>query len=74
MQRNSHGAVLEEESDAFPIRPNEAFNRRDAPHWPDAFTADDQKAIDNYIRQNHHWQINVTEAGTRTRVIVTIWR
>ena len=59
MQRNSHGAVLEEESDAFPIRPNEAFNRRDAPQGTDAFTADDQKAIDNYIRQNHHWQASL---------------
>ena len=59
MQRNSLGPVLEEDSDAFPIRPDEAFNRRDAADWPDAFTADDQKAIVNYIRQNYHWQASL---------------
>ena len=62
MQRNSHGAVLEEASDAFPIRPTEAFNRRDVADWQDAFTADDQKSIDNFIRQNYHWQASLNAA------------
>ena len=45
MQRNSHGAVLEEALGAFPIRPTEAFNKRDVAGWQDAFTVDDQSPL-----------------------------
>ena len=37
LERHSHGTVMEEEPDFFPHRPNEAYNRRDAPDWPDKF-------------------------------------
>ena len=64
LERNSHGAVMELEPDSFPHRPNEAYSRRDVPGWREEFTGDDQKAIDNYIRQNHYWQASINFAVT----------
>ena len=64
MKQHNHGDVLEDKPDSLPVRPDESYSRRDDPNWPNQYTTDDQKAIDNYIRQNHVWKASVTAAVT----------
>ena len=50
LERHSHDAVLEEQPDSFPHRPDEVYNRRDVPASLEKLTGSDQEEMDNFIR------------------------
>ena len=54
VERNNHGAVMDRDADSRPIRPTDAFTRREL----DNSAPGDDRLIDDFIKKNRYWTVS----------------